>query len=59
MKYWLTGIIVVLLALAAWFYFGATEEPVIDEVAPPGRAVVSYYGPEQDGIDFGPHRYRW
>lgn len=35
MKYWLTGIIVVLLALAAWFYFGATEEPVIDEVAPP------------------------
>ena len=38
-----------------------TEEDMarIDEVAPAGRAVVSYYGPEQGGIDFGPHPYRW
>ena len=33
MKYWLTGIIVFLLGLAAWYYLASTE-PVVEEAAP-------------------------
>lgn len=33
MKYWLTGIIVILLGLAAWFYL-VPSEPVVEEAAP-------------------------
>jgi hypothetical protein len=38
MKVWLTGIIVILLGLAAW-YFLSSREPVVEEAPPPVMAV--------------------
>ena len=38
MKFWLTGIILVLLVLAAWYFLGS-KEPVVEEAPPPVAAV--------------------
>lgn len=37
MKLWLTGIILILLGLAAWFFLGS-REPVVEEAPPPAVA---------------------
>jgi aryl-alcohol dehydrogenase-like predicted oxidoreductase len=35
------------------------DQKRVDEIVPPGRAVVPYYQAGRLDIDFGPHLYRW